>query len=88
MSNEYDDAVVEAFLAQQEKLFPEKIATTPEEAREYLSDSMAMVVDSIEDVLDYLDELGMDISEMSIESAAEMEEVFPVGDGRYLVVDV
>ena len=46
-----------------------------------------MVVDSLEDVMDYLDEAGMDIAEMSKEEVEAAEEVFAVGDGRYLVVE-
>jgi len=88
MSSEFDDAVVEVFLKQQTKLFPEKVAESAEEAREYLSASMAVVVDSKEEVLDYLDGLGMDITELGEDEIAAVEEVFEVGDGRYLIVDV
>lgn len=88
MSNEFDEAVLDAFLEQQEKLFPEAVAETREEAEEFLTDSMAVVVDSISEAIDYLDELGMDVSDMEPEDIAEAEEVFAVGDGRYLIVDV
>ena len=88
MDTKFDDAVLQVFLEKQEKLFPKPVAATKEEARDYLADSMAVVVDTIEDVLDYLDGLGMDISETSEEEILTMEEVFPVGDGRYLIVDV
>ncbi|MBP5607346.1 MAG: glyoxalase [Lachnospiraceae bacterium] len=88
MSNEYDEAVLDAFLEQQEKLFPEPVAEDREEAEEFLSDSMAVVVDSIEEAIEYLEELGMDVAEMEAEDIAEAEEVFAVGDGRYLIVDV
>ena len=88
MSNEFDEAVLDAFLEQQEKLFPEAVAETREEAEEFLTDSMAVVVDSISEAIDYLDELGMDVADMEPEDIAEAEEVFAVGDGRYLIVDV
>ena len=88
MSNEFDEAVLDAFLEQQEKLFPEPVAETREEAEEFLTDSMAVIVDSIEEACDYLDELGMDVADMEPEEIAEAEEVFAVGDGRYLIVDV
>lgn len=88
MSSEFDDAVVEAFLKQQTKLFPEAVAETAEEAGEYLADSMAVVVDSVEEALDYLDGIGMDITEISAEELGSVEEIFAVGDGRYLIVDV
>ena len=88
MSNEYDESVLDAFLEQLEKLFPEPVAEDREEAEEFLSDSMAVVVDSIEEAIEYLEELGMDVAEMEAEDIAEAEEVFAVGDGRYLIVDV
>ena len=88
MSNEFDEAVLDAFLEQQEKLFPEAVAETREEAEEFLTDSMAVVVDSITEAIDYLEELGMDVTDMEPEEIAEAEEVFAVGDGRYLIVDV
>ena len=88
MSNEFDEAVLDAFLEQQEKLFPEAVAETREEAEEFLTDSMAVVVDSISEAIDYLDELGMDVADMEAEDIAEAEEVFAIGDGRYLIVDV
>ena len=64
------------------------MAQTREEAEEFLADAMAVVVDSIEEVMDYLDEAGMDITEMEKEDVDAAEEVFAIGDGRYLIVDV
>ncbi|MCR5249998.1 MAG: glyoxalase [Lachnospiraceae bacterium] len=87
MSSDYDEKVLEAFLKQQTKLFPEPVAETPEEAKDFLTDCLAVVVDSLQDVTDYLDQAGMDISEMEPEDIAGAEEVFAVGDGRYLIVD-
>jgi hypothetical protein len=88
MSSEFDEMVLDAFLEQQEKLFPEPVAENREEAEEFLKDGMAVVVDSIEEACDYLDELGMDVADMEPEDIAEAEEVFAVGDGRFLIVDV
>ncbi|MBR1472085.1 MAG: glyoxalase [Lachnospiraceae bacterium] len=87
MKNVYDEKVLEAFLKQQGKLFPEPVAETAEEAEEFLKEALAVVVNSIEEVMDYLDDTGMDITEMSKEEIEQAEEVFAVGDGRYLVVD-
>ncbi len=87
MNETYDEAVLQVFLKNQTKLYPEKVAETEEEAKEYLEENLAVVVDSIEEVMDYLDEAGMDITEMSVEEVAAAEEVFAVGDGRYLIVD-
>ncbi len=85
--NQYDDAVLECFLKKQLKLFPEPVAESMEEAEAFLNDCLAVVLDSIEEVMDYLDDAGMDITDMSLEEIEEAEEVFAVGDGRYLVVD-
>ena len=85
---EFDEKVLDIFLEKQDKLFPEPVAETREEAEEFLSDAMAVVVDSIEEAMDYLDEAGMDISEMEKEDVEAAEEIFAVGDGRYLIVDV
>ena len=85
-SYEYDDACIESFLEQQLKLFPEKVAETPEEAEAFLEDCMAIVCTDKKEVLEYLEE-EMDIAGMSEEDILEAEEVFAVGDGRYLVVE-
>ena len=54
--HEYDDAVLKCFLENQGQLFPEDVASTMEEAEAFLEDCMAVVVDSPEEVEDYLDE--------------------------------
>ncbi len=88
MSSDFDAEVLDVFLEQQEKLFPEPVAEDREEAEAFLSDSMAVVVDSLEEACDYLEELGMDVADMEPGDIAEAEEVFAIGDGRYLIVDV
>ncbi len=80
----FDKKVLNAFLEQQEKLFPEAVAETLEEADEFLEDCMAVVADSKADVLDFFEEEGIDPGEG--EDVLEADEVFPVGDGRYLIV--
>lgn len=83
----YDDKCVESFLKNQLKLFPEKVAETKEEAEEFLEDCMAVVCKNIKEVKAYFDECGMDISGMSVEELQELEEVFPLEDGRFLIVE-
>ena len=82
--HEYDDAVLKCFLENQGQLFPEDVASTMEEAEAFLEDCMAVVVDSPEEVEDYLDEEGLDPGEGDILDAAE---VFDIGDSRYLIVE-
>ena len=82
--HEYDDAVLRCFLENQGQLFPEDVASTPEEAEAFLEDCMAVVVNSAEEVEEYLEEEGLDSGE---EDVLEAAEVFDVGDGRYLIVE-
>ena len=41
--NEYDEECLQVFLEKQLQLFQEEVATTPEEAEEFLSDCMAVI---------------------------------------------
>ena len=65
----------------------EPVAETLEEAEAFLEDCMAVVVDSLDEVRDYFEENGADIAEMTDDELEEASEVFPVSDGRYLVVE-
>lgn len=86
MQNEFDDEVLTAFLNNQAQLFDEDVAETLEEAGDFLTECMAVVVDSVDEVRDYFEE-NMDAYGMSDEELLEALEVFPVGDGRYLIVE-
>ena len=48
---------------------------------------MAVVVENIDEVKEFLEEEGMDIQGMSDEELEEAAEVFPIPDGRYLIVE-
>ena len=48
---------------------------------------MAVVVSSLKEERSYLEESGMDVSSMSLEEIAEIEEVFALDDGTYLIVE-
>lgn len=85
--HEYDDAVLECFLKKQGQLFPEKVARSPEEAESFLDECMAVVVDSVREVWEYFEEAGLDMEGADEEGILEAEEVFEVGDGRYLIVE-
>ena len=84
---EYLDKCAEVFLKEQGKLFDEPVAETLEEAKDFLEDCFAQVFDSIEDVREYLDEEGMDVSGMSDEELEDELEVFKLDDGHYFVVE-
>lgn len=83
---EFDDAVLECFLENQLQLLPEEIAATLDEAEDFLEECMAVVADSVEEVIAFFEEEGLDTQGLSEEELLEAEEVFDVGDGRYLIV--
>lgn len=84
---EYDAICIQTFLDKQLRLFPERVAETPEEAEEFLDICMAAVCKNLKEVREYFDEIGADISGMSNEELKEAQEVFALPDGRFLVVD-
>lgn len=85
--HEYDDAVLECFLENQLQLFPEKVADTFEEAESFLEDCMAVVVNSADEVIEFFEEEGVDLEGASGDEILQADEVFDVGDGRYLIVE-
>ena len=86
MSN-YSKLCVETFLKKQGQLYDEPVAESYEEAEEFLEDCMAVVVKSVKEVRNYLDEAGMDVEGMSNEELLEASEIFPLEDGTYLIVE-
>lgn len=84
---EFDQAVVTCFLENQSQLFPEPVAETQEEAIAFLEECMALVVSSKKEVWEYFDEEGVDLEGMDEDDILDADEVFDVGDGRYLIVE-
>ena len=84
---EYDEVCLNYFLEHQSQLFDENVADSLEEAEAFLEDCMAVICDSIKEVIQFLDESGADVSGMSNHEIEEAEEVFSLPDGRYLVVE-
>ena len=80
----FDKKVLDSFLKDQLQLFPEEVASTPEEAEAFLEEMFAVVVKGKRGVRKYFEEAGVD---MSGEDIMEASEVFDVGDGRYLIVE-
>ncbi|MCQ2493233.1 MAG: glyoxalase [Lachnospiraceae bacterium] len=83
----YDDKVLNAFLDQQEQLFDERVAETLEEADDFLTEVMAVVVDSADEVVEYFEEEGVDMDGGVDGDILQADEVFEIGDGRYLIVE-
>ena len=85
--HEYDDAVLECFLNNQSQLFPENVAETLEEAENFLEECMAVVVDSVDEVMEYFEEEGIDLDGATGDDILDADEVIEIGDGRYLIVE-
>lgn len=85
--HEYDDAVLKCFLDNQLQLFPEEVADTLDEAESFLEEVMAVVVESVDEVIEFFEEEGIDMDGAVGEDILEAAEVFDVGDGRYLIVE-
>lgn len=85
--HEFDDAVLQCFLENQLQLFPEEVATSMEEAENFLEECMAIVVDSVDEVIEFFEEEGIDLEGADGEDILTASEVFDVGDGRYLIVE-
>lgn len=84
---EFDDDVLECFLDNQLQLFPEKVAETMDEAEGFLEECMAVVVNSVDEVIEYFEEEGIDMEGAADEEILKADEVFDIGDGRYLIVE-
>lgn len=84
---EYNEECLKTFLKNQGQLFDEPVADSLEEAEAFLEDCMAVIVDSIEEVRDYMEEEGMDTAGMSMEELEEAAEVFALPNGQYLIVE-
>lgn len=85
--HEYDDAVLHCFLKNQLQLFPEEVAGNLEEAENFLEECMAVVVDSVDEVIEFFEDEGVDMDGAVGDEILEAAEVFDIGDGRYLIVE-
>ncbi|MBO4462210.1 MAG: glyoxalase [Lachnospiraceae bacterium] len=83
----YDEECLQAFIDNQEKLIGRKEYDTFEDADEFLDDVMAVKLDTIEEVRDYLIDAGMDAYGLSDEELCSEAEVFKLKSGKYLVVE-
>ena len=83
----FTEECINTFLENQEQLFPQAVAESYEAAEAFLEDCMAKVVDSIEEVREYLEESGADVEGMSDEELEDASEVFALPDGKYLIVE-
>ena len=82
----YDKKVISVFLKNQLQLFREKVAEDEQEAAEFLEDVCAVVCKNKKEVIEYLED-AMDVSGMTEQEMLSADEVFDIGDGRYLIVE-
>ncbi len=83
---EFDNEVLDYFLENQQQLFPEEVASTREEADEFLQDCFATICKNKKELRDYLDDIA-DITGMSDDEIVDCEEVFKLPSGKFLVLD-
>lgn len=83
----YTEECVMTFLKKQGQLFDEPVAESYDEAEEFLKDCFAVVVDSIKEVREYLEDEGADIEGMTDDDLQEACEVFSLPSGKYLIVE-
>ena len=84
--NGFSEECIEVFLRDQSQLFDEPVAETPEEAEAFLEDCMAVVLDSLEEVKEYLEESGADVDGMTLQEIEDASEVFVLPEGKYQAV--
>lgn len=80
----FDKKTIDCFLNNQLKLFPEPVASNVSEAQEFLDECFAVVVKGKKEVIEYFEEEGLDYSK---EDILDADEVFDIGDGRFLIVE-
>lgn len=85
--SDYSEVCLQTFLKDQGKLFDEPVAQNIEEAEAFLEDCMAVIADSIDEVREYFEEEGVDVSGLGPDELEEAAEVFPLPDGKYLIVE-
>ena len=84
----YDAKIIKAFLDNQLKLYPETVAENEDEARDFLEMLMPAVADSTKDVINYLKDVGVDTAGMTKDQIMSMPEIFAIGDGRFLILEI
>ncbi|MBQ9122993.1 MAG: glyoxalase [Lachnospiraceae bacterium] len=83
----YDEKVLKCFLDNQLQLYPQPVANTMQEAEDFLEECLAVVVNSVDEVLEFFEEEGIDVEGIEDDEILEADEVFDIGDGRYLIVE-
>lgn len=83
--SEIDNICAEVFYENQEQLFPKQVVADIDEAIDFLEECMAQVFDDKKELLEYMKDEGIDISDY--EDVSDALEVFALPYGRYLYVE-
>lgn len=81
------DECAKVFLRDQKQLFDEPVAYDLEEAKEFLEDCMAVYCKDIKELIEVMDDEGMDVSDLSNDELLEQLEVFRLDNGGYFFVE-
>ena len=84
---DFDNKVLDVFLRDQLQLFPEEVAFDREDAAEFLEECFAQVVNSAKEVYEYFEGEVIDMEGADVDGILSADEVFDIGDGRYLIVE-
>jgi len=82
----YSEECLEVFLENQMQLFDQAVVENLEEAEAFLEDCFAVVLGSPKEILEYFEESGVDVTEMTEDEVLEASEVFVLPSGEFLVV--
>lgn len=63
------------------------VVSSLEEAEEFLEENFAVVVNSLREVWDFFEEEGIDMDGADEDEILNADEVFEIGDGRYLIIE-
>lgn len=86
----FDDDVLGVFLDKQNQLYDENVAETLDEADDFLTEVCATLFESKDEIVDFFrEEIMFDADDAEIlEAIEDSSEVFDIGDGRYLAVEL
>lgn len=83
---EYSKEALKVFLEKQTEYYDEVMVYTVHEAKEFLEENMAVELNSVKEVKEFMKENGMDIAGMTDTQIIEQSEVFSLPSGRFLVI--
>lgn len=83
---QYSKECLKVFLEEQDKLLNAHVLQTVKETKDFFEENMAVELNNLKEVREYMEESGMDVAGMTDEELKEQSEVFALPSGRFLVV--